>query len=290
MAVGAVPGGGLHRERRIDQMRPRQRHEVGAAGGDDGVDLVGAGDRADAHRRDAGVVADLVGERRLVHAAVDRLGVRRGLAGGDVDQVAAGLGEGARHRDRIVAGEAAVLPVGRRDAHRHRLVLRPGLAHGAEHLEREAQAVFQRAAVFVGALVGQRRDEAREQIAVRGVQLDHVEARALGALHRLHVIGDRRVHVGARHRARHLAVRIIGQGRGRDDRPVALGQRLVDAVPHQPGRALAPGMAELQAELRAGVGVDEIDDALPGRLLRVVVHAGAAGRDARRPPTRRSSR
>ena len=81
-------------------MRPRQRHEVGAAGGDDGVDLVGAGDGADAHGGKPGVVADLVGERRLEHAAVDRLGLRRGLAGGDVDQVAAGLGEGARHLRR----------------------------------------------------------------------------------------------------------------------------------------------------------------------------------------------
>jgi len=38
-------------------------------------------------------------------------------------------------------------------------------------------------AVFIGALVGQWRDEARQQIAVRGMQLDHVEARAAAALH-----------------------------------------------------------------------------------------------------------
>ena len=49
----------------------------------------------------------------------------------------------------------------------------------AEDLEREAQAVLERAAVFVGARVGQRRDEARQQIAVRAVQLQHVEAGAL---------------------------------------------------------------------------------------------------------------
>jgi len=59
------------------------------------------------------------------------------------------------------------------------------------------------------------------------------------------------------------------------------GQWLVDAVPHQPCRAFAPGVAELQAELGAGVGVDEIDDALPRRLLGIVVHAGAAGADSR---------
>src|SRR5262249_61468900 len=32
----AVPGGGLHGEIGIHQMRTRQRHQIGAAGGDDG--------------------------------------------------------------------------------------------------------------------------------------------------------------------------------------------------------------------------------------------------------------
>ncbi len=35
----------------------------------------------------------------------------------------------------------------------------------------------------------------------------------------LHIIRERLVHVGARHLARHLALRIIGKGRGRHDRP-----------------------------------------------------------------------
>src|SRR5215469_10098761 len=36
----AVPGGGLHREGWVDQMRSAQRHEIGPAGGQDGVDLI----------------------------------------------------------------------------------------------------------------------------------------------------------------------------------------------------------------------------------------------------------
>ena len=109
---------------------------------------------------DAGLVADAVGERRLVHAAVDRLLLLADLARRAVDQVGAGGLEGARDLDRVVGRDAAFDPVVRRDAHRHRQVLRPGRAHRAEHLERIAQAVRQRAAVLVGALVGQRRDEA----------------------------------------------------------------------------------------------------------------------------------
>ena len=50
--------------------------------------------------------------------------------------------------------------------------------------------------------------------------------------------------------------------------------------PAELGRALGPGMAELQADLRVGLGVHEIDDALPGRLVLGLVGAGAAGRDA----------
>src|SRR4051812_43783574 len=68
--IRAIPGGGLHGEAWIDQMRAAERHQVGPAGGEDGVDLVGAGDVADAHGGDARFVAHLVRERRLEHAAV----------------------------------------------------------------------------------------------------------------------------------------------------------------------------------------------------------------------------
>src|SRR5450631_2544609 len=36
----AVPGGGLDRESGIDQMRTTERHQIGAAGSEDGIDLV----------------------------------------------------------------------------------------------------------------------------------------------------------------------------------------------------------------------------------------------------------
>jgi hypothetical protein len=47
--------------------------QVGAAGGDDAVDVVGLADGAHRDGGDAGLLADAVGKRRLVHAAVDRL-------------------------------------------------------------------------------------------------------------------------------------------------------------------------------------------------------------------------
>ena len=111
------------------------------------------------------------------------------------------------------------------------------------------------------------------------VQLQHVEAAALAALGRGDELRLDAVHRGAVHLARHLAVGEIGQRRRRHRVPAALLQRPVHAVPHQLGRALAAGVAELQADLRRRIGVDEIDDARPRRLLLVVPQAGAARRD-----------
>ncbi len=51
-------------------------------------------------------------------------------------------------------------------------------AHRLEHLEREAHAVLQRAAILVVALVGERREELVQQVAMRRVQLDRLRARA----------------------------------------------------------------------------------------------------------------
>jgi len=47
-------------------------------------------------------------------------------------------------------------------------------------LEREAHPVFERAAVLVGAAVGERRDEGRQQVAVGAVQFEEVEPGARG--------------------------------------------------------------------------------------------------------------
>ena len=52
-------------------------------------------DVADRHRRHPALVAHLVGEGRLEHAPVDRAAIGPGLAGRDVDEVGAGVGEGA---------------------------------------------------------------------------------------------------------------------------------------------------------------------------------------------------
>ena len=249
--------------------------------------MVGLVDVADGERGDARLVADAVGERRLKHAAVDGLRPRRGLSGGDVDQVGAVLDEHARDLDRVLRLHAVRPdPVMRRDAHRHRPLVRPHLAYRTQDFEREAHAVLERAAILVGAPVGERRDERRHQVAVRVVQFQPVEADARGALGRTYELVADRVHIGARELAWHLVLRRPRHGGGADDLPIVGCERRVRFLPAELGRAFWSRMAELDRDLRVGLGMDEIDEPLPGALVLVGVEAGAAGRDA---PLRRNA-
>jgi hypothetical protein len=266
-------------EARIGKVRAAKRHQIGTAGGNDGVHLVGRGDAAHAHYRHAGLVAQHVGPGKLEHSAIDGRRVMHRLPGRDVDQVAAGGTEGPRDGERVGVRDAALRPVGGADAHRHRPVLRPGFAQRGEDFQREAEAVRDASTVFIGSQVQQGRKEGRQQVAMGAVQLQHVEAAGDAAPCRRHELGFHAVHVGARHGPRHLAVREVGRFAGRDDGPGAGFERLVHALPHELRRTLAAGMAELEAHAGA-MAVRQRHDAGPGRLLRVVPQAGAAGGDA----------
>ena len=208
--------------------------------------MVGLVDIAHRHGRDAGLVADLVGKGRLEHAAIDRAARGPGLASGDVDQVGACRVERARDLHRLVRGDTLIAhPVGRRDAHRHRPLGGPDGAHRREHFERIAQAILEAAAILIGARVLERRDEAGEQISVRGMEFDHVEP-CVGrhARGRDELVADF-VHVRPRHRARGGIVGAPRHIRGGDERPIALGQGLIHALPADPGRALGARMTKL---------------------------------------------
>src|SRR6516162_11945302 len=78
---------------------------------------------------------------------------------------------------------------------------------------------------------------------------------------------------------RRLAARRVGNGRRPADLPVAVRERIVHALPHEPGRALAAGVPELDADPGSAIVVDERGDPAPGLFLLAGVDAGAAGRD-----------
>ena len=84
---GAIPGCGLHGEEGIDEMRSPERHEVCPAGRQDGIDLVGRRDVADAHGRHLSLVADLIRKRGLEHPPIDWTRLANRLARRDIDEV-----------------------------------------------------------------------------------------------------------------------------------------------------------------------------------------------------------
>ena len=160
--------------------------------------------------------------------------------------------------------------------------LGPDRAHGAEHFQRIAQAVLQRAAVFVGALVGQRRDEAGQQVAVRAVQLQPVEA-GLAPPARCCARSPR-----APGPCRRASSRATSRSRRRGTaaaRPRSAASCLARAAgPRLPtARGSSPWRRRARAAWRSShrcCCVHEVDDALPAIALRLAPQAGAAGRDA----------
>ena len=172
-------------------------------------------------------------------------------------------------------------------------------AHRVEHFERKAHAVLERAAILIGALVGDRRQELMQQIAVGGVHLDGVDAEPLGALGGDH---ERLAHARQARRIerqrRRLAF-LVRDGRRSLRPPAAFGNRnQLAAVPWRVARRLAAGMGELHHHGGLRTLAHRGEDRLQRRFVGVVVEAEAARRDAadrlhcggldaedRRPPT-----
>ena len=148
-----------------------------------------------------------------------------------------------------------------RDAHEQRRALGPHRADRGDHLAQQARAIVERAAVFVVALIAQRRQELVNQIAVRRVDLDHANARFPRAPRARGESGDDFADAVARQRLRHRIV--VGErqrARRHDLRPSAFrfGQTAL-AIPRPPRARLASGVRELHAG-DAALRMDEARD------------------------------
>ncbi len=259
----------------------RQRDHVGLAFGDDRFGLARRGDQPDRARGDAGLALDLLREGAVGVRDHGRAGLGGDAAGGRADEVEPGRFQGLGKSDRVVGRQPAFHPVAAGDADPERDRLRHDRAHRARDLERKAHAGLERSAVAVRALVGDRREEAVQEIAVRAVQLDGVDAGAERALRSIDEGRADALHVGFRHRARDVPVRAEGNGGGSDRLPGILSrpQRFA-AGPGRRGGSLAPGMGELDAHLAGSVAAAMGDDARERRLAVVGVEPQASVGDA----------
>ena len=180
-------GRGVQRPVRVVEVRPAERAQVGAAGQQDRVHVVVGRDDADRDGGDADLVADR-GRRTASGTTRPNAGRSSGrdLTGRHVDRVGAVRRERARRS--ATASSPSMPPSTQSVAEmrtRHRPV-RPATPRASRRTPRAGSAAGSSsdAAVLVGALVGQRRDERRQQVAVRAVQLEQVEAGRVAALRR----------------------------------------------------------------------------------------------------------
>ncbi len=220
-------------------------------------------------------------ERPLVAGAHGDLLPRHQPARRTVHQVHAAGPQQRRQRARVVERPPPVGPVGARQAHRQRERVRPHGAHRVHHLQQDAHAVREGAAVAVGALVGERGQEAVQQVAVCGVQFDQLNARGVRAARgvgkgRHQAVDPRLVQRG------HLGIAVaVAERRGAQHVAPAAGLR-----EHRPAafpRPVGAGLAPRVRQLDGGDGAlrrDKVGDAPQRGHLRVVPQPQVVRRDA----------
>src|SRR5450759_4242087 len=273
-----LPRGTL-RPVRVTEEGARHDDRVGPARGENLFRLPGLRDHSDRGRRDARLAPYRFRERHLVAGGDRNLRLRDVAAARAVDEIDAFRLQELRELDRLREVPSALHPVRRRDADEDRPLGGEGLTHGSGDPDGEARAIFEGAAIGVGPAVRERGQELVEEIAVRRVNLDDLEASVNAAPGRR----DERVHDAVQVVGRHLAGRtkaLVERDRaGAERRPCAFVRRQRTATfPRHLRRRLAARVGELDPG-HGAPGHDEIRDARKGAHLRVVPEARIAGRD-----------
>ncbi|RUS16235.1 hypothetical protein BC938DRAFT_476651 [Jimgerdemannia flammicorona] len=278
----------------IPQELPGQQHNIRLSLDQDLLSLLGIRDDPHGGRQAACLLLDLFRERHLVPGpdGVLRGRERHVAAARHVHEVNPRGVEPLGELDRLlnvpavgVASEGAGIGggvVGSRNAHEEGLLLGPDGANGGDCLEKETDAIFERSAIFVGALVGITREELVRQVPVRAVQFEHVDARGVSALGGGGEGGGYAVDILDGESVR-LGVGVIkGNIRGGPNvvGPAALlagGE--AGGLPERESGGLAAGVANLDAD-EAALLVDEVGDTADWLDLGVLPETRIRRRDA----------
>jgi hypothetical protein len=258
-----------------------EEDDVGLSGADDLVGLGGVGDHADGSGGEGGFAADAVGEGDLVAGAEGDLLAGVVAAGGDVEEVDAFGLDQAGELYGLFEGKTAVNPIDGGVADPDGEVGGKGGADGADDFEGKSGAIGEAAAVFVGALVGERGEELVGEVAVGGVDFGEEETGGGGTMGGGGEVGEDLVHAGA---VEGVGERIVGGealGGGADDTgPTTVGGAGgVGGGPGWEGAGLAAGVGELDGG-DAAVLLEEGGDAGEHGNVIVGVDAEVAGGDA----------
>src|ERR1039458_1306172 len=276
----AKRGGGMDRPVGIAEELASEEYEVCLTLVDDGVCLGGFSNEANRSGWDCGFGANSGGKVDLEAGADGNLGVRNLATGGNIHQVDSAHAKQCSELHGLIRAPAAVDPIGGGDADEEGQVGRPLSADGVNHFENEASAILKTAAVCIGALISEGREELVEQIAVGGVNLDKVKARLEGAPRSLAKGFNCGVDAGLIKRLGHGIARRKCEGAGRNRLPAAiLGQEQALSVKGHGHAAFSSGVGQLNAGASA-LRVEKACDARKCRDVLVFPDAEIAVGDA----------
>src|SRR5690606_7806206 len=167
---------GVPRPARIIEDRTGQPDHVRVAGAHNGFGLIVVGNQPDGDNRHLHRLLYRASQRHLIARPHGDLLPRVQTSAGNVDRITAPRFERLRKLDGLLYIPTTLYPVGAGYAHRDRTVSRKSTANRIKYLEREAHAVFKTATITVIAMVGERRQELVQEIAVRAMDLDRIDA------------------------------------------------------------------------------------------------------------------
>src|ERR1700730_4842316 len=172
----------VQRPVRVVQHCSRQEDQRGLALLQDLLRNLRLGNRADRGGRQFSLFEDPLRKRNLIGRASVITDARRDTAGTAIKQVNAQWLQPFRQFDGLVYVPTAANPISGRDPHGQRQRYRPDRSDALRRFYRKSNSIFERTAVAIGAMVGNRREKTVSQITVSEMQFDQPEPSSQSAL------------------------------------------------------------------------------------------------------------